>query len=62
MDRTQCPYTEQLRQLKSFLAEVVPVENIVWPDLYTITTPLIYKEWVNLLSLHPDIEFVVTMY
>ena len=57
MDRTQHPYTEQLKQLESFLAEVVPVENIAWPELNTITTPLIHKEWVKLLSSHPDVEF-----
>ena len=57
MDRTQYPYTEQLKQLESFLAEVVPVENIACPELYTITTPLIYKEWVKLLSSHLDAEF-----
>ena len=57
MDRTQYPYTEQLKQLESFLAEVVPVENIAWPELYTITTPLIHKEWVKLLSAHPHVEF-----
>ena len=56
MDRAQYPYTEQLKQLESFPAEVVPVEKRIWPELYTITTPLILKEWVNLLSSHPDAE------
>ena len=57
MDRAQYPYTEQLKQLESFPAEVVPVEKRIWPELYTITTPLILEEWVNLLSSHPDAEF-----
>ena len=57
MDRAQYPYTEQLKQLESFPAEVVPVEKRIWPKLYTIITPLILKEWVNLLSSHPDAEF-----
>ena len=33
------------------------MEKRIWPELYTITTPLIFKEWVNLLSSHPDAEF-----
>ena len=57
MDRTQYSYTEQLKQLESFPAEVVPVEKRICPELYTYTTPLIFKEWVNLLSSHPDAEF-----
>ena len=36
---------------------MVPVENENWPELNRITTPLVYHEWVNLLSSHPDVEF-----
>ena len=33
------------------------MENENWPELNRITTPLVYHEWTNLLSSHPDAEF-----
>ena len=33
------------------------METENWPEFHRITTPLVYQEWVSLLSSHPDVEF-----